>query len=95
MGLVLVTMIGAGVCDKTGLMTATIKASVSKIPETRVTLVVMTIGMLANIASDAGTILFPPLALVYLGVGRHPLIGLFSGYASLSRICRKHYDKCQ
>ena len=84
LGLVLVTMIGAGVCDKTGLMTATIKASVSKIPETRVTLVVMTIGMLANIASDAGTILFPPLAaLVYLGVGRHPLIGLFSGYAAV------------
>ncbi|WP_330393180.1 AbgT family transporter [Clostridioides difficile] len=44
----------------------------------------MTIGMLANIASDAGTILFPPLAaLVYLGVGRHPLIGLFSGYAAV------------
>lgn len=31
-----------------------------------------------------GTILFPPLAaLVYLGVGRHPLIGLFSGYAAV------------
>ena len=44
----------------------------------------MTIGMLANLASDAGTILFPPLAaLVYLGVGRHPLIGLFSGYAAV------------
>lgn len=84
LGLVLVTMIGAGVCDKSGLMTATIKASVSKIPKTKVTLVVMTIGMLANIASDAGTILFPPLAaLVYLGVGRHPLIGLFSGYAAV------------
>lgn len=84
LGLVLVTMIGAGVCDKSGLMVATIKASVAKIPKTKVTIVVMTIGMLANIASDAGTILFPPLAaLVYLGVGRHPLIGLFSGYAAV------------
>lgn len=84
LGLVLVTMIGAGVCDKSGLMIATIKASTSKIPKSKVTLVVMTIGMLANIASDAGTILFPPLAaLVYLGVGRHPLIGLFSGYAAV------------
>ncbi|RDY26917.1 AbgT family transporter [Romboutsia weinsteinii] len=84
LGLVLVTMIGAGVCDKSGLMTATIKASTSKIPKSKVTIVVMTIGMLANIASDAGTILFPPLAaLVYLGVGRHPLIGLFSGYAAV------------
>ncbi len=84
LGLVLVTMLGAGVSDKSGLMTSTIKASVSKIPEGYVTIVVMTIGMLANIASDAGTILFPPLAaLVYLGVGRHPLIGLFSGYAAV------------
>lgn len=84
LGLVLVTMIGAGVCDKSGLMVATIKASTSKIPAKHVTLVVMTIGMLANIASDAGTILFPPLAaMVYLGVGRHPLIGLFSGYAAV------------
>ncbi len=85
LGLVLVIMIGAGMCDKTGLMEAAIKASASKISGKSVTLVVMIIGMLANLASDAGTILLPPLsAIAFIGVGRHPLIGLFAGYAAVT-----------
>ena len=85
LGLVLVIMIGAGICDKTGLMEATIKASASKISGKSVTFVVMIIGMLANLASDAGTILLPPLAAIaFIGVGRHPLIGLFAGYAAVT-----------
>lgn len=85
LGLVLVIMIGAGVCDKVGLMEATIKICASKISGKSVTLIVMIIGMLANLASDAGTILLPPLAAIaFIGVGRHPLIGLFSGYAAVT-----------
>ena len=85
LGLVLVVMIGAGMCDKVGLMEAAIKGCASKISGKSVTLVVMIIGMLANLASDAGTILLPPLAAIaFLGVGRHPLIGLFAGYAAVT-----------
>ena len=85
LGLVLVVMIGAGMCDKVGLMEAAIKACASKISGKSVTLVVMILGMLANLASDAGTILLPPLAAIaFLGVGRHPLIGLFAGYAAVT-----------
>lgn len=85
LGLVLVVMIGAGMCDKVGLMEAAVKACASKISGRYVTLVVMILGMLANLASDAGTILLPPLsAIVFLGVGRHPLIGLFAGYAAVT-----------
>lgn len=85
LGLVLVVMIGAGMCDKVGLMEGAIKASASRISGKSVTLVVMIIGMLANLASDAGTILLPPLAAIaFIGVGRHPLIGLFAGYAAVT-----------
>ena len=85
LGLVLVVMIGAGMCDKVGLMEASIKGCASKISGKSVTLVVMILGMLANLASDAGTILLPPLAAIaFLGVGRHPLIGLFAGYAAVT-----------
>ena len=85
LGLVLVVMIGAGMCDKVGLMEAAIKGCASKISGKSVTLVVMILGMLANLASDAGTILLPPLAAIaFLGVGRHPLIGLFAGYAAVT-----------
>lgn len=85
LGLVLAVMIGAGMCDKVGLMEAAIKACASKISGKSVTLVVMILGMLANLASDAGTILLPPLAAIaFLGVGRHPLIGLFAGYAAVT-----------
>lgn len=85
LGLVLVVMIGAGMCDKVGLMEASIKGCASRISGKSVTLVVMILGMLANLASDAGTILLPPLAAIaFLGVGRHPLIGLFAGYAAVT-----------
>lgn len=85
LGLVLVVMIGAGMCDKVGLMEASIKSCASKISGKSVTLVIMILGMLANLASDAGTILLPPLAAIaFLGVGRHPLIGLFAGYAAVT-----------
>ncbi|MEG1312054.1 MAG: AbgT family transporter [Romboutsia sp.] len=85
LGLVLVVMIGAGMCDKVGLMESAIKSCASKISGKSVTLVIMILGMLANLASDAGTILLPPLAAIaFLGVGRHPLIGLFAGYAAVT-----------
>lgn len=85
LGLVLVVMIGAGVADKTGLMTALLKRSIAKTPKKLITATVVFMGILANAAGDAGFIVLPPLAaMIYASVGRHPLLGIFVSFASIA-----------
>lgn len=60
LGLVLVTMIGVGVAERTGLMEAAMKYSIAKIPPAYVTLLIVFIGVNSNMAADAGFIVLPP-----------------------------------
>lgn len=85
LGLVLVTMLGAGVAEKSGFMEALMTKSVNKVPKKLVTVTIIFSGIVANAAADAGFIVLPPLAaIVFLGIGRHPLIGMFAGYAGVA-----------
>jgi aminobenzoyl-glutamate transport protein len=85
MALVLVVMIGVGVAEKSGLMDAALHRAVSNVPKMIVTPVIIFIGLVSNVAGDAGFIVLPPLsALVFLSVGRHPLIGMFASYAGVA-----------
>lgn len=85
LGLVLVTMLGAGIAEKTGLMEVLMKQSINKVPKKLVTGTIIFVGIVANAAADAGFIVLPPLAaLVFIGIGRHPLIGMFAGYAGVA-----------
>ncbi len=48
--------------------------------------------MLSHTAADVGFIILPPLAaLVFLGIGRHPLVGMFAALQVLQGICSKCY----
>ena len=85
LGLVLVTMLGAGLAEKSGYMETVMKSSVTKVPKGLLTGSIIFIGIMANAVADAGFVVLPPLAaLVFLGVGRHPLVGLFAGYAGVA-----------
>ena len=85
LGLVLVTMLGAGLAEKSGLMETVMKSTVTKVPKRLLTATIIFVGILANAVADAGFVVLPPLAaLVFLGVGRHPLVGLFAGYAGVA-----------
>ncbi|MDR3244441.1 MAG: AbgT family transporter [Elusimicrobiota bacterium] len=85
MALVLVVMIGVGVADKSGLMDAALHRAVSNVPKRIVTPVIIFLGLISNVAGDAGFIVLPPLsALVFLSVGRHPLIGLFASFGGVA-----------
>ena len=71
LGLVLVTMLGAGIAEKTGLMEVLMKQSINKVPKKLVTGTIIFVGIVANAAADAGFIVLPPLAvLVLIGIGR-------------------------
>ncbi len=85
LGTVLVAIIGIGVCEKTGLMGATMRKVVLATPKRAITAMVVFAGVMSNIASDAGYVVLIPLgALIFLSFGRHPLAGLAAAFAGVS-----------
>ena len=84
-GMVLVAVIGAGAAEKSGFLAALMRKMLAKASQTLVTAVIIFIGINGNIAGDAAFVIMPPLAAVtYLGMGRHPLLGMFTAFASVA-----------
>jgi aminobenzoyl-glutamate transport protein len=85
-GIILVAMIGVGLAERAGLIQALIRKIVAVAPPSTLTAIVITLGVLSSIASDAGYLVLIPLgAAAFHSVGRHPLAGLaaaFSGVAA-------------
>ncbi|MCZ2257917.1 AbgT family transporter [Sporosarcina sp. G11-34] len=83
LGLVLAMMLGMGLAEKVGLLETAIKRSIMRAPKSMVTYAIVFTGIMGNIASDAATILIPPLAaMVFYKLGRHPIAGLSAGFAA-------------
>lgn len=85
LGTVLVALLGVGVCEGTGLMSAVIKNTVNSTPKKALTAVLVFAGIMSNVASDAGYVVLIPLgAIIFLSVGRHPIAGLAATFAGVS-----------
>ncbi len=85
LGLVLVVMLGIGVADRTGLVTTALKRFVEGTPDSLITAAVVFAGIMSSLAVDAGYVVLIPLgALIFYGVGRHPLAGLAAAFAGVS-----------
>lgn len=83
LGLVLLVMLGAGVAERTGLLSASIEALVKASPRALLTPMVLLIGLLSNHAADSGIVVLPPLAaVVFAAAGRNPIAGLACAYAA-------------
>jgi aminobenzoyl-glutamate transport protein len=84
-GLMIVAMIGAGVAEESGLVTAVIRKLVIVSPAWALTYILSFVGILSSIAADAGYLVLIPLAgVAYLAVGRNPLAGLALGFAAVA-----------
>ncbi|MFV0437477.1 MAG: AbgT family transporter [Desulfopila sp.] len=84
-GLVIVIMIAIGVAENSGLIVAAVRKLVLSAPPRLITPVVVFAGVMSNIAADAGYLVLVPLgAVVYYGMGRHPLAGLAAAFAGVS-----------
>lgn len=84
-GLMIGAMIGAGVAEESGLVTALIRKLVIVAPRAALTYILAFVGIIASIAADAGYLVLIPLAgIAYLAVGRHPLAGLALGFAAVA-----------
>jgi len=83
LGLVLLVMLGAGVAERVGLLSAAIRQLVTAAPRHLLTPMVMLIGLLSNHAADSGIVVLPPLAAaVFAAAGRNPIAGLACAYAA-------------
>ena len=85
LGVVLLTMLGIGVAERTGLISALLRGFVLSVPSRFITLGLVFAGIMSSIASDAGYVVLPPLgAMIFAALGRHPLAGLAAAFAGVS-----------
>lgn len=81
LGLVITMTLGIGLCDEAGLVTTLIRHSLSGVSPVLVPYIIGFVGTCGNIASDTSTIIVPQVAgLLYLSVGKHPIVGMIMGY---------------
>jgi aminobenzoyl-glutamate transport protein len=86
-GIILVAMIGVGLAERAGLIQALIRKIVIVAPARAITAIVVTLGVVSSVASDAGYLVLIPLgAAAFLSLGRHPLAGLAAGFASVAAV---------
>lgn len=83
--LILVVMIGVGLAEEAGLIAALVRKLVAVSPPSTLAFIIVLIGVISSIASDAGYLVLIPLgAAAYLSVGRNPLAGMAAGFAGVS-----------
>jgi aminobenzoyl-glutamate transport protein len=84
-GIIMVAMIGVGLAERAGLIQALIRKIVIIAPRQALTAIIVTLGVLSSIASDAGYLVLIPLgAAAFLSMGRHPLGGLAAAFAGVA-----------
>jgi aminobenzoyl-glutamate transport protein len=92
LGTVLVALLGVGVAEASGLMTASIRSLVVKVATAKsryasmfVTMTIVFSGVMSNVASEMGYVVLIPLAgVVFHALGRHPLAGMAAAFAGVS-----------
>ncbi|WP_257125374.1 AbgT family transporter [Bhargavaea cecembensis] len=83
LGLVLVVMLGVGLAESTGLITAFMKASILKAPQKIILPTIILVAICGNAAADAAMVVLPPIvAMIFVALGRHPIAGLAAAYAA-------------
>lgn len=84
---VFVAMMGAGVAEESGLMTALIHRLVEISPRWALSFIIIFVGVLSSVATDAGYLILIPLgAAAFLSVKRNPLVGVAAAYGGVSAI---------
>lgn len=85
LGMVLVAMLGVGVAEQSGLIDTLLKRVVRATPRKLLTPMIVFLGVMSNVASDAGYVILIPLgAMVFRACGRHPMAGLAAAFAGVS-----------
>ena len=74
--------LGIGLCEESGMLISMLNSSLKNVPAAMIPYVIAFVGTVGNIASDTAMVVIPPMAaIVYMGVGKHPVVGMMVGYA--------------
>ena len=85
LGFTIVIMLGIGVAENSGYLNGLIRKVVKVTPAQLVTPMVIFIGVMTNIAENAGYVVFIPLAaMIFKAYNKHPLAGIAAGFAGVS-----------
>lgn len=85
LGVVLVAMLGVGVAEHSGFISAGLKRMLDATPRTLLTPMVVLVAIVSHTATDAGYVLVIPLAgVIFYAMGRHPLAGIAAAFAGVS-----------
>ena len=85
LGTVLVAILGVGIAEHSGLLSAAVRSLVMKASKNTVTLIVVFAGVISNTASELGYVVLIPLAaMIFHSLGRHPIAGLAAAFAGVS-----------
>ncbi len=85
LGTVLVSMLGIGIAESSGLIGTGLRLLVISAPKRLLTFVLVFAGILSNTASEVGYVLLVPLAaVIFLAAGRHPIAGMAAAFAGVS-----------
>ncbi|MBA2661636.1 MAG: AbgT family transporter [Bradymonadaceae bacterium] len=85
LGPVLTVMIGIGVAERTGFITMGLRILVGSVPPSLITATLVFASVMSSMVADAGYIVLTPLgAMLFAGLGRHPIAGLAAAYAGVS-----------
>ncbi|WP_444995711.1 AbgT family transporter [Aliikangiella sp. IMCC44359] len=85
LGVVLVAMLGVGVAEHSGFISAGLKRMLDSTPKALLTPMVVLVAIVSHTATDAGYVLVIPLAgVIFYAMGRHPLAGIAAAFAGVS-----------
>jgi aminobenzoyl-glutamate transport protein len=85
MAIMLVVMIGVGLAEAAGLIGALIRKLVGVSSRGTLTFIIVLLGVISSIASDAGYLVLIPLgAAAFKSVGRNPLAGIAAAFAGVA-----------
>ena len=83
----LIAMMGAGAAEVAGLLAALIRKLVQVAPRSMIAYLIVLVGVLSSVASDAGYLILIPLAAAaFLAVGRHPIAGIAAGFGGVAAV---------
>jgi aminobenzoyl-glutamate transport protein len=83
--IILVVMIGVGLAESAGLIGALIRKLVAVSSSSTLTFIIVLLGVISSIASDAGYLVLIPLgAVAFKSVGRNPLAGIAAAFAGVA-----------
>lgn len=87
LGVVLVCMLGVGLCEKSGLLKVALRHGLGSVKgsDLKIIVILVILSIMASAAGDSGFIVMPPLgALIFISIGRNPLAGMMVAYASVA-----------